>query len=167
MNLMIDTYKKYWSCIKPHKVYDTGIFVSRVLSVIAGILIPFTASGIVKYLTLGDYQEALKWIFYFFAAATSKVIFLYCNYKEGTLDSNYCYTNLKKKVFNKLATYDLEFSKHKDKDEILQASSSDIWKIVGINDNLSDIIIGFIRIIVVVILTALTSPLVGLVIFLF
>ena len=167
MNLMIDTYKKYWSCIKPHKVYYTGIFVSRVLSVIAGILIPFTASGIVKYLTLGDYQEALKWIFYFFVAATSKVIFLYWNYKEGTLDSNYCYTNLKKKVFNKLATYDLEFSKHKDKDEILQASSSDIWKIVGINDNLSDIIIGFIRIIVVVILTALTSPLVGLVIFLF
>ena len=167
MKLMIDTYKKYWSCIKPHKGYYTMIFVSKALAVIASILIPYTASGIVKYLTLGDYNEASKWIFYFFASASAKVIFYYCNYKGGALDSNYCYVKLKEKVFNKLATYDLEFAKHKNIDEVLQASSSDIWKVVGINDNLSDIIIGFIRIIVIVILTALTSPLVGFVVFLF
>lgn len=167
MRLMIDTYKKYWSCIKPNKFYYIMIFTSKALAVIASILIPFTASGIVKYLTLGDYHEALKWIFYFFASATAKVIFYYWNYKGGALDSNYCYTGLKRKVFDKLSTYDLEFSKHKDIDEVLQASSSDIWKIVGINDNLSDIIIGFIRIIVIVILTALTSPVVGIVVFLF
>lgn len=167
MKLMIDTYKKYWSCIKPHKGYYTMIFVSKALAVIASILIPYTASGIVKYLTLGDYNEASKWIFYFFASASAKVIFYYWNYKGGALDSNYCYVKLKEKVFNKLATYDLEFAKHKNIDEVLQASSSDIWKVVGINDNLSDIIIGFIRIIVIVILTALTSPLVGFVVFLF
>ena len=167
MRLMIDTYKKYWSCVKPHKGYYTMIFISKALAVIASILLPLTASGIVKYLTLGDYHEALKWIFYFFAAATAKVIFYYWNYKGGALDSNYCYVKLKEKVFNKLATYDLEFSKHKNIDEVLQGSSSDIWKVVSINDNLSDIIIGFIRIVVIVILTALTSPLVGLVVFLF
>ena len=167
MRLMIDTYKKYWSCIKPNKLYYIMIFTSKALAVIASILIPFTASGIVKYLTLGDYNETLKWIFYFFASVTAKVIFYHWNYKGSALDSNYCYTRLKKKVFNKLSTYDLEFSKHKDIDEVLQASSSDIWKIVGINDNLSDIIIGFIRIIVIVILTALTSPVVGIVVFLF
>lgn len=167
MRLMIDTYKKYWSCVKPNKLYYIMIFTSKALVVIASILIPFTASGIVKYLTLGDYNETLKWIFYFFASVTAKVIFYHWNYKGSALDSNYCYTRLKKKVFNKLSTYDLEFSKHKDIDEVLQASSSDIWKIVGINDNLSDIIIGFIRIIVIVILTALTSPVVGIVVFLF
>ena len=167
MGLMIDTYKKYWSCVKPNKLYYIMIFTSKALAVIASILIPFTASGIVKYLTLGDYNETLKWIFYFFASVTAKVIFYHWNYKGSALDSNYCYTRLKKKVFNKLSTYDLEFSKHKDIDEVLQASSSDIWKIVGINDNLSDIIIGFIRIIVIVILTALTSPVVGIVVFLF
>ena len=167
MKLMIDTYKKYWSCIKPHKGYYTMIFVSKALAVIASILITYTASVIVKYLTLGDYNEALKWIFYFFASASATVIFYYWNYKGGALDSNYCYVNLKEKVFNKLATYDLEFAKHKNIDEVLQASSSDIWKVVGINDNLSDIIIGFIKIIVIVILTALTSPLVGFVVFLF
>lgn len=167
MRLMIDTYKKYWSCIKPNKFYYIMIFTSKALAVIASILIPFTASGIVKYLTLGDYNETLKWIFYFFASVSAKVIFYHWNYKGGALDSNYCYTNLKRKVFDKLSTYDLEFSKHKDIDEVLQASSSDIWKIVGINDNLSDIIIGFIRIIVIVILTALTSPVVGIVVFLF
>ena len=167
MRLMIDTYKKYWSCVKPHKGYYTMIFVSKALAVIASILLPLTASGIVKYLTLGNYHEALKWIFYFFTTATSKVIFYYWNYKGGGLDSNYCYVKLKEKVFNKLATYDLEFSKHKNINEVLQGSSSDIWKVVSINDNLSDIIIGFIRIVVIVILTALTSPLVGLVVFLF
>lgn len=167
MGLMIDTYKKYWSCVKPNKLYYIMIFTSKALAVIASILIPFTASGIVKYLTLGDYSETLKWIFYFFASVSAKVIFYHWNYKGNALDSNYCYTGLKRKVFDKLSTYDLEFSKHKDIDEVLQASSSDIWKIVGINDNLSDIIIGFIRIIVIVILTALTSPVVGIVVFLF
>ena len=57
MRLMIDTYKKYWSCIKPNKFYYIMIFTSKALAVIASILIPFTASGIVKYLTLGDYNE--------------------------------------------------------------------------------------------------------------
>lgn len=167
MRLMIDIYIKYWSCIKPHKGYYAMIFISKILAVISTVLIPFTASGIVKYLTLSDYNEALKWIFYFFAAATSKVIFYYWNYKGGALDSNYCYTGLKKKVFNKLATYDLEFSKHKNIDEVLQASSSDIWKVVSINDNLSDILVVIVQIIVVIVITTITSPLVGLIIFLF
>ena len=29
MRLMIDTYKKYWSCVKPHKGYYTMIFISK------------------------------------------------------------------------------------------------------------------------------------------
>ena len=99
MRLMIDIYKKYWSCIKPHKGYYTMIFVSKVLAVIASILLPFTASGIVKYLALGDYHEALKWIFYFFAAATAKVIFYYWNYKGGSLRFKLCLCKIKRKSF--------------------------------------------------------------------
>ena len=140
---------------------------SKILAVIASILIPFTAAGIVKYLTIANYKEALKWIFYFFAAVTSRVLFYYWNYYGAGLDSNYCYVKLKEKVFDKLSTYDLEFSKRKNIDEILQATSGDIWKVVNINDNLSDILIGTVRIVVIVILTTLTSPFVGGVVLLF
>ena len=153
--------------MKPNKTYIFIIVISKVLAVIASILIPFTAAGIVKYLTIANYKEALKWIFYFFAAVTSRVLFYYWNYYGAGLDSNYCYVKLKEKVFDKLSTYDLEFSKRKNIDEILQATSGDIWKVVNINDNLSDILIGAVRIVVIVILTTLTSPFVGGVVLLF
>lgn len=153
--------------MKPNKTYIFIIVISKILAVIASILIPFTAAGIVKYLTIANYKEALKWIFYFFAAVTSRVLFYYWNYYGAGLDSNYCYVKLKEKVFDKLSTYDLEFSKRKNIDEILQATSGDIWKVVNINDNLSDILIGAVRIVVIVILTTLTSPFVGGVVLLF
>jgi len=57
--------------------------------------------------------------------------------------------NLKKKIFSKLSEYDLEFQKKKDIDELLQASSSDVWGIVALNDNLSDVLITLIKIIIV------------------
>ena len=167
MRLIFDTYKKYWYCVKPNKTYIFIIVISKILAVIASILIPFTAAGIVKYLTIANYKEALKWIFYFFAAVTSRVLFYYWNYYGAGLDANYCYVKLKEKVFDKLSTYDLEFSKRKNIDEILQATSGDIWKVVNINDNLSDILIGAVRIVVIVILTTLTSPFVGGVVLLF
>lgn len=167
MRLIFDTYKKYWYCVKPNRTYIFIIVISKILAVIASILIPFTAAGIVKYLTIANYKEALKWIFYFFAAVTSRVLFYYWNYYGAGLDSNYCYVKLKEKVFDKLSTYDLEFSKRKNIDEILQATSGDIWKVVNINDNLSDILIGAVRIVVIVILTTLTSPFVGGVVLLF
>lgn len=153
--------------MKPNKTYIFIIVISKILAVFASILIPFTAAGIVKYLTIANYKEALKWIFYFFAAVTSRVLFYYWNYYGAGLDSNYCYVKLKEKVFDKLSTYDLEFSKRKNIDEILQATSGDIWKVVNINDNLSDILIGAVRIVVIVILTTLTSPFVGGVVLLF
>lgn len=153
--------------MKPNRTYIFIIVISKILAVIASILIPFTAAGIVKYLTIANYKEALKWIFYFFAAVTSRVLFYYWNYYGAGLDSNYCYVKLKEKVFDKLSTYDLEFSKRKNIDEILQATSGDIWKVVNINDNLSDILIGAVRIVVIVILTTLTSPFVGGVVLLF
>lgn len=167
MRLIFDTYKKYWYYVKPNRTYIFIIVISKILAVIASILIPFTAAGIVKYLTIANYKEALKWIFYFFAAVTSRVLFYYWNYYGAGLDSNYCYVKLKEKVFDKLSTYDLEFSKRKNIDEILQATSGDIWKVVNINDNLSDILIGAVRIVVIVILTTLTSPFVGGVVLLF
>lgn len=167
MRLIFDTYKKYWYCVKPNKTYIFIIVISKILAVFASILIPFTAAGIAKYLTIANYKEALKWIFYFFAAVTSRVLFYYWNYYGAGLDSNYCYVKLKEKVFDKLSTYDLEFSKRKNIDEILQATSGDIWKVVNINDNLSDILIGAVRIVVIVILTTLTSPFVGEVVLLF
>ncbi len=167
MKEVIRTYQKYWSFVPIKVSYLLIIFFSKIGATISGILIPFTAANIIKYLTMGYYKEALLWIFYFFLAGTSKYICYYFNYYGGTLDSNYCYNILKKKIFAKFADYDLEFAKKKDIDELLQASSSDVFGIVVLNDNLSDVIITLIKIIIVIVLTTLTSPLVGSIVFIF
>lgn len=167
MKEIINTYKKYWSYIPIKKSYFLLIIFSKIGATISGILIPYTAAGIIKYLTLGYYKEALLWIFYFFLAGTSKYICYYLNYYGGALDSNYCYTVLKKKIFTKFTEYDLEFQKKKDIDELLQASSSDVLGIVVLNDNLSDVLITIVKIFIVIVLTAITSPLVGTIVFIF
>ena len=161
MKLIVDVYQKYWSFLPLYKSNFCVILISKILGTITSVLIPYFASGIVKYLTIGNYQEALWWIFYFFLASTFKVIFYYFNYYGAARDSQYCYTKLKEKCFHKLASYDLEFSKKKDIDEILQTTSSDIWGITALNDNLSDVIITFLKIIIVVFLISYTSIVVG------
>lgn len=167
MKEVINTYKKYWSYVPIKKSYFLLIIFSKIGATIFGILIPYTAAGIIKYLTLGYYKEALLWIFYFFLAGTSKYICYYFNYYGGALDSNYCYTVLKKKIFSKFAEYDLEFQKKKDIDELLQAASSDVQGVVVLNDNLSDVLITIVKIVIVIILTTITSPLVGIIVFIF
>lgn len=137
------------------------IFLSKIIAVVFSVLIPYTASGIIKYLTLGNYQTAQLWIIYFFLATTGNVLFYYFNYYGGALDSHYCYTELKRKIFHKLSTYDMEFSKSQNIDEILQACSSDVWGVTELNDNLSDVAITFIKVLVVIILISITSLLVG------
>lgn len=167
MKEVINTYKKYWLYVPIKKSYFFLIIFSKIGATISGILIPFTAAGVIKYLTLGYYTEALLWIFYFFLTGTSKYICYYFNYYGGALDSNYCYNILKKKIFSKFSEYDLEFQKTKDIDELLQASSSDVWGIVALNDNLSDVLITLVKIIIVITLTTITSPLVGIIVFVF
>ena len=164
MKEIIQTYKTYWLLMPPNKYYLAIIFISKIFGTICSVLIPYTASGIIKYITLGDYRAAQTWIFYFFFATTAHVISYYFNYYGGALDSNYCYTGLKKKIFCKLATYDMEFSKTREIDEILQATSSDVWGVVALNDNLSDVIITFFKVIIVIILTTCISLPIGLIV---
>ena len=164
MKMIIDTYRKFWSFLPLYKSNFCLIFISKILGTITSVLIPFFAAGIVRYFTSGDYREALWWIFYFFLASTFKVIFYYFNYYGAANDSQYCYTKLKEKCFEKLSTYDLDFSQKKDVDEILQATSSDIWGITALNDNLSDVIITFVKIVIVVLLISFTSISVGIIV---
>lgn len=167
MKAIIETYHKLWSVIPLYKSNFCLIILSKILATIASIFIPLAAANIVKYLTINDYQNASLWILYFFLSATLKVFFSYFNYYSAAKDSDYCYTNLKQKCYEKISTYDLEFTKTKNIDQILQATSSDIWKVTGLNDNLSDVIITFIKIILIIILVATNSIFLGILVLIF
>ncbi len=167
MKALIETYRKLWSIIPLYKSNFCMIILSKIFATIASVFIPISAANIVKYLTINDYQSTSLWIFYFFLATTLKVFFYYFNYYGAAKDSQYCYTNLKQKCYDKLSTYDLEFTKTKNIDEILQATSSDIWKVVELNDNLSDVIITFIKILVVIALVATNSLFLGALVLIF
>ena len=156
MKLIVDVYQKYWSFLPLYKSNFCVILISKILGTITSVLIPYFASGIVKYLTIGIIKK-LYGGYFISSCFYVKVIFYYFNYYGAARDSQYCYTKLKEKCFHKLASYDLEFSKKKDIDEILQTTSSDIWGITALNDNLSDVIITFLKIIIVVFLISYTS----------
>lgn len=167
MKRIKEIFKKYWLCLPLRKDYFLFLLLTQALATTANILIPYTAAGIIKFLTINDYATAIKWTVYFFLAGTSQFIFTYFNYYFGGKDSIYCYTNLKRKAFEKISTYDIDFTKTKNIDELLQASSSDIYNVIEINGNLSDIIITFFKIILIIILITLVSPIVGTTVLIF
>ena len=134
MKRIKEIFKKYWLCLPLRKDYFLFLLLTQALATTANILIPYTAAGIIKFLTINDYATAIKWTVYFSLAGTSQFIFTYFNYYFGGKDSIYCYTNLKRKAFEKISTYDIDFTKTKNIDELLQASSSDIYNVIEINN---------------------------------
>ena len=79
---------------------------------------------------------------------------LYVNYKIYSFNVNYCYDKMTKKILNKLIGVDNNFTRYISKGRIMNSINSDIIDIGDMNDEISELLIGFIQIIAVLIIVA-------------
>lgn len=118
------------------------------------ICLPLAASGIIKYLTLGNDKMT-----YFYLGVLIVLYFLYnlslyINYKIYGYNMNYCYDGLTKRVLNKLSSVDHSFNRVMSKGRIINTINSDIINIGDMNDRISEVLIGILQIIAVLVIVA-------------
>lgn len=118
------------------------------------ICLPLAASGIIKYLTLGNDKMTYFYLGVLIVIYLLYNLSLYINYKIYGYNMNYCYDGLTKRVLNKLSNVDHSFNRVMSKGRIINTINSDIINIGDMNDRISEVIIGVLQIIAVLIIVA-------------
>lgn len=116
------------------------------------ILLPLIASLIIKYLNDGNAKMTYYCLGTFLIVYILYNIALYINYKIYGFNMNYCYDKLTKKVLNKLVTVDNTFTRFISKGRLMNSINSDIISIGDMNDRISEVLMGILQIISVLII---------------
>ncbi len=131
------------------------------------ILLPLIASLIIKYLTIGDSKASYFALLAFFITYILYNISLYANYKIYSYNLSYCYDNLTEKVLNKLISVDNNFSRVISKGRLMNSINTDITNIGDMNDRISELILGILQIIAVLIIVAFYNIYVSIILMIF
>lgn len=131
------------------------------------ILLPLIASLIIKYLTDNNAVMAYYCLVAFLITYILYNISLYINYKIYGFNMNYCYDKLTKKVLNKLVTVDNNFTRFISKGRLMNSINSDIISIGDMNDRISEVLMGILQIIAVLIIVGLYNIYLALLLIIF
>ncbi len=131
------------------------------------ILLPLIASLIIKHLTDNNAVMAYYCLGAFLITYILYNIALYINYKIYGFNMNYCYDKLTKKVLNKLVTVDNNFTRFISKGRLMNSINSDIINIGDMNDRISEVLMGILQIIAVLIIVGLYNIYLALLLIIF
>lgn len=166
--------REYYNFIKDYlKLAElkTKYIVVNVLSAFFykgfSILLPLIASLIIKYLTLNDAKMTYSCLIMFLIVYILYNLSLYINYKIYGFNMNYCYDKMTKKVLNKLVSVDNNFTRYISKGRIMNSINSDIINIGDMNDEISELLMGIIQVIAVLIIVAYYNVYLSLILIVF
>lgn len=153
--------KEYYNFIKDYlelAELKTKYLVINILSAIFykgfSILLPLITSLIIKYLTDLNSQMTYFCLVLYLIIYILYNVSLYINYRIYGYNVNYCYDKLTNKVLKKLVSVDNNFTRVVSKGRIMNSINGDIIDIGDINDEISEMLIGIIQIIAVLIIVA-------------
>lgn len=118
------------------------------------ILLPLIASFIVKYLTLNNARVTYINLGLFVLVYILYNISVYINFKIYGFNINYCYDKMTKKILNKLISVDNNFTRYFSKGRIINSINSDIINIGDMSDRISELLVGIVQVLAVLIIVA-------------
>lgn len=124
------------------------LFLSAILRSLSILLIPFTASKIVEYVTVSDYNMAILWTFLFLVSSLLYVLCHHYNYVAYKNHSIFTHNKLQQLILDKVTTYDENFSKEISTPYIVNTAFNDVGKVMQIPDETFDSISNAINIVV-------------------
>lgn len=116
------------------------------------LLLPLIASLIIRYLTNGNSSMTYYCLLAFLITYILYNVALYINYKIYVFDVSYCYDKLTSKVLNKLLTFDSNFTRFISKGRLMNSINSDIINIGDMNDRISELLMGILQIVGVLVI---------------
>lgn len=131
------------------------------------LLLPLIGSLIIKYLSMGEAKITFYALIAFLIDYLLYYIVLYANYKIYGYNISYCYDKLTKKIYDKLVKVDGNFSRVFSKGRIMNTINGDVITIGDMNDRISEVIMGIIQIILVLIIVGIYNIYIALLLIVF
>lgn len=155
--------KKYFSLGANNKWLLFHLFFSAFLRSISLLSIPFAASRIVNYATKGDFMTTFIWAILFLICSLVYVLFHHYNYVAYANNSTFTHNKLQQLIFNKVTSYDENFTKNISTSYIVNTAFNDVGNVMKVPDEIFDAITEIISIIIALIILTTVNVYIGII----
>lgn len=162
----IKIIRSFFKLVKGSKKWTFFLFFGSAMGHLSSLLIPIFTSNIIYEVTTGNINAtyinigllAVTYMFY--------NLFWYLNYVSYSYNFKYSYNNLREKIIDRIFTYDIEFSNKISTGTILNTVNTDVANLSEMIDNICEIIIVFIKVIIMIFIFLKTNIFIGVIVLL-
>lgn len=162
----IKIIRSFFKLVKGSKKWTFFLFFGSAMGHLSSLLIPIFTSNIIYEVTTGNINAtyinigllAVTYMFY--------NLFWYLNYVLYSYNFKYSYNNLREKIIDRIFTYDIEFSNKISTGTILNTVNTDAANLSEMIDNICEIIIVFIKVIIMIFIFLKTNIFIGVIVLL-
>ena len=154
--------KDYFRLAQMNKKYFVMMMITAFLYKGANLLIPYAASLIIKYITIGNYEMTYLSLAFLALSYFLYRLFFFINHKYYGKNNHYCYVHLQQKIFDKVSMIDDNFPNKINKGKLLNSVNNDVINIGDMCDRISELFISILEIIIVILIIANYSLLISI-----
>lgn len=162
----IKIIQDYFKLVKGSKKWMFFLFLGSIMGHLSSLFMPVFSANIIYEVTNGNVSDtyinigllALTYILY--------NLFWYLYYVSYSHNFEYSYKKLREKIVDKVFTYDTEFSDKISKGTILNTINTDTGNLSEMIDNVSEIIVGFLKVIIMIFIFLKTNFIIGIIVLL-
>ena len=154
--------KDYFRLAQMNKKYFAMMMITAFLYKGANLLIPYVASLIIKYITIGNYEMTYLSLAFLALSYFLYRLFFFINHKYYGKNNHYCYVHLQQKIFDKVSMIDDNFPNKINKGKLLNSVNNDVINIGDMCDRISELFISILEIIIVILIIANYSLLISI-----
>lgn len=158
----IQIIRDFFKLVKGSKGWIFLLFLGSISAHLSSLLIPVFTSNIIYYVTSNNQQATYYNILFLAIIYILYNLFWYLNYVSYSHNFQYSYKNLREKIIDKIFTYDSEFTDKLSKGSVLNTVSTDISNLSEMIDNICEIMVVFVKVIIMLIIFLKTNILVGI-----
>lgn len=162
IRIIIDFFK----LMKGNRKWIFLLFFGSIMAHLSSLFIPVFTSNIIYEVTNGNANATYINIGLLAITYTAYNLFWYLNYVSYSHNFKYSYKNLREKIVDKVFTYDTEFSDKLSKGTILNTVNTDISNLSEMIDNVCEIMVVFVKVIIMIFIFLKTNIYIGLIVLL-
>lgn len=162
----IKIIKDFFKLVKGSKKWICLLFLGSIMAHLSSLLIPVFTSNIIYEVTNKNANATYLNIGLLAITYIAYNLFWYLNSVSYSHNFKYSYKNLREKIIDKVFTYDVEFSDRISKGTILNTVNTDTANLSEMIDNICEIMVVFIKIIIMIIIFLKTNLFIGLLVIL-
>lgn len=162
----IKIIRDFFKLVKGNKKWIFFLFLGSIMAHLSSLLIPIFASNIIYEVTNSNANATYINIGLLAITYIAYNLFWYLNYVSYSYNFKYSYKNLREKIVDKVFTYDTDFSDKLSKGTILNTVNTDTANLSEMVDNVCEIIVVFVKVLVMIFIFLKTNIFVGLIVLL-